>query len=501
MNAPNKFRGSARALACPVRRPRRTCLLTLAIAFAVAAFPLQPLRAQTTTTSKPPGAKAGNTLFVDGTNGDNTSAKRGRSDKPYRTIQAAVTAAASGDTIQVRSGSYAETVTLGNSNIAFDPGAGFVFTSGNGSLLSDGGSSVTCTITGLKVTCSGSADFRAVYLTGASSNVIVDAGDITTGSGATHAAVDVNSSGGTLRMRAQSISSGSTGLSVAAGTATVNAQSIYGTSAVTCSGGTLYLTAQELKSTADNAMVTVSGGTATVRFDKLTDTGLSTAPCLLVASGTGNFFGGIIARSTTGDGVKCTGGTLNLEVADISGSFASTDVALNQTGGTLNVGSAVHYPAGEISGTISFRNRPLVAYRSTQTSTATDATANTDLQVPVEASGVYSFEVWAPMTSASGTPDWKGGLSFPTSPTSALWTIENQDLDANATTFVSYVSGDNTSTTAQLSGSQQHVILIRGTLINGSNAGNITFAWAQNTSDATPTVGAPGARMIVQKLN
>jgi hypothetical protein len=53
-----------------------------------------------------------NILWVDATTGNNTTAVRGRQDRPYLTVQAAVSACQSGDTIQLLPGTYSVTPTL-----------------------------------------------------------------------------------------------------------------------------------------------------------------------------------------------------------------------------------------------------------------------------------------------------------------------------------------------------------------------------------------------------
>lgn len=84
-----------------------------------------------------------NTLFVDITNGNNSTAQVGRQDLPYATLGAARTAASSGDTIVVRPGTYSGTNLLKDGvNWVFE-GVGTVTGS---DIWSDLGSAVTSKI-------------------------------------------------------------------------------------------------------------------------------------------------------------------------------------------------------------------------------------------------------------------------------------------------------------------------------------------------------------------
>lgn len=60
--------------------------------------------------------KTGNVLWVDAINGNNTTAKVDRADKPYLTLTAAQAAASSGDTISVRPGTYTDSA-LGKTGV------------------------------------------------------------------------------------------------------------------------------------------------------------------------------------------------------------------------------------------------------------------------------------------------------------------------------------------------------------------------------------------------
>lgn len=312
-----------------------------------------PIFAQLPTTVQRPGLPTGKTLWVDGTNGNNTSAIRGRADKPYLTIQAALNAGVANDTVQVRSGTYAEYLTLKTGvNLAFDPGASLTYTGGSGTAIGDGGTNVTCRVTGLSVNAAaGSSDTVGIYLTGPSTSVILDAIDLTT---TTDDSIAVRVNGASLRMTYRRITCAGAGTGILCESGTLVSQGLSPSAGIpiNVSGGTATIQFLDATATANNQIIKLTGGTSIVRFDKLVDTGLSAKEAVLVSSGTHSIYGGSIARTTTGDGVKVTGGTLNLFSADITGSWAGSDKALNQTGGTLNVFPGARYDGTETSGTI-----------------------------------------------------------------------------------------------------------------------------------------------------
>lgn len=73
--------------------------------------------------------RAGKTLYVDSVHGSDSTGTRERINRPYLTITAAKNAASSGDTIEVRPGTYNEYNLVKNGiNYYFHPGARVVYT-------------------------------------------------------------------------------------------------------------------------------------------------------------------------------------------------------------------------------------------------------------------------------------------------------------------------------------------------------------------------------------
>jgi hypothetical protein len=91
----------------------------------------------------------GNLLWVDKINGNNSSALRGRMDRPFATLTAAKLAAVSGDTIAVLPGSYAEVDLAANGvNWFFYPGALISAVTGGTKAIFDVASTMTFRVDG-----------------------------------------------------------------------------------------------------------------------------------------------------------------------------------------------------------------------------------------------------------------------------------------------------------------------------------------------------------------
>ncbi len=141
------------------------------------------------------------------------------------------------------------------------------------------------------------------------------------------------------------------------------------------------------------------------------------------------------------------------------------------------------------------------AYKASDTarSSTTSPTADPNLVIAVSANEKWAFEAWLPLTSVDAG-GWKGGMTFPTSPTSVKWEIEYSDYDLATFTPIAYHAADSTTDTISFTGGADVVVKIRGTLLNGANAGNISVSWAQAVSDSDATTLRSGARLIITKL-
>jgi len=320
--------------------------------------------AQVPTTTARPGMPVGKTLFVDGTNGSDAIAIRSRADKPFLTIQGALNAGVSGDTVQVRSGTYAEFLTLKNGvNLTFDPGASLTYTSGSGTAVSDGAVAADCVITGLQIAATGSGTIHGFELSNSASDVDVQANTISCAATTGGSAVKVSS--GTLRLQALKLSSTvSATISLTNGftAGNITALEAAGVNIVSITGGVNHLDLRLLTLTGNGTVLTATGGTNIIEFGRLSE--ISRAGNMFnVSGGETTFLGGSIARTGTGHAINVTGGTLNLFTADITGAFGGADKALFQSAGTLNVFPGARFDGTKTSGTITY----MPVYGSTPT--------------------------------------------------------------------------------------------------------------------------------------
>jgi hypothetical protein len=136
------------------------------------------------------------------------------------------------------------------------------------------------------------------------------------------------------------------------------------------------------------------------------------------------------------------------------------------------------------------RDFPLiVAKTADETVTASTVMQNDDiLSLPVEANTRYALTLCL-MFNAPATPDLKIGWAYP-SGTTLKWHRESTGVtgatklaDALVETDIEPIAGDGAD----------DVFVIQGLVTVGSTAGNVTFQWAQNVSDASGTIVRAGS--------
>jgi hypothetical protein len=117
--------------------------------------------------------------------------------------------------------------------------------------------------------------------------------------------------------------------------------------------------------------------------------------------------------------------------------------------------------------------------------TGTTLTVDPDLVIPIGANQTWAFEFHLYVVGESVTPQWKGGLTFPSSPTAVKWSMDYVDYDGAAYAPIGRFAADSSANAiaADLTPLGAEII-IRGEIQNGANAGNISLLWAQNVSSA-----------------
>lgn len=160
-----------------------------------------------------------------------------------------------------------------------------------------------------------------------------------------------------------------------------------------------------------------------------------------------------------------------------------------------------YYTQSEMDAILAFYQKHKSFYKTGDTArtATTTATADPDLVIPVGANEVWQFEFQLLVTVANSTPDWKGGLTFPTAHTTADWEYDFTDYDGQVFNAGELFNGNNSGIT--IPADSTIVIRMRGVLINGANAGNISLLWAQNTSDAGATTMKKGSYAKAVKMN
>lgn len=124
----------------------------------------------------------GETLWVDAVNGNDSTGARGVFNKPFLTVQAAVTAASSGDTVYVRRGTYTSGCVLKDGvDIDHDPGVLYSMTVNtiNQTLFTDSSGAVTCKITGkpdINIIQGSAGACMCMFVQSAGSDIYIDIG-------------------------------------------------------------------------------------------------------------------------------------------------------------------------------------------------------------------------------------------------------------------------------------------------------------------------------------
>ena len=151
---------------------------------------------------------------------------------------------------------------------------------------------------------------------------------------------------------------------------------------------------------------------------------------------------------------------------------------------------------------------PVVVFKPANTSrnTTTTVTDDPDLSLPVASSATYEVRgVIFYDGPAAGTGDIKWTFSLPSGATGQYQMI-HQNISGNTAGMwqINWTDGPNLVTTqanCQGLGSPNVLAMtFSGLLATGGTAGNLTFRWAQNTSNGTNTRVYNQSYMLAQRI-
>lgn len=150
--------------------------------------------------------------------------------------------------------------------------------------------------------------------------------------------------------------------------------------------------------------------------------------------------------------------------------------------------------------TASIKFNKTVTQAADQSLTAnTTLTNSTDLSIPLAANTTYEFEARIQFNEAGTAAGIKLALSGPAAPT----TVILNGLCENGTATVTHqsVNAITTVLTPGITTTGLKYATLWGVIVNGANAGNLVFQFAQNTSDANATTLKAGSTLHVRQIS
>jgi hypothetical protein len=127
-----------------------------------------------------------------------------------------------------------------------------------------------------------------------------------------------------------------------------------------------------------------------------------------------------------------------------------------------------------------------------QSVTSSTTIANdTHLKFAIGANETYTFNLWLYTTAANSTPGIKWNVAGPSGST-VTFSPPNTYPMADGSTVIATV-GSGGDTFQGFTDSNLRPMLIQGSILNGSTAGDVQLKWAQNTSSGTSTTVKAGS--------
>ena len=119
-----------------------------------------------------------------------------------------------------------------------------------------------------------------------------------------------------------------------------------------------------------------------------------------------------------------------------------------------------------------------------------------ELLFAIGASQTWFFKFVVFVTSASATPDFKAAITVPASAT-LIWGAGGRIVGGGGgDTTWRYTTTSGTSLDYDLTAGEVKTLIIEGSVLNSTNAGNVTLQWAQDTTNATATTVKAGSFVL-----
>lgn len=132
------------------------------------------------------------------------------------------------------------------------------------------------------------------------------------------------------------------------------------------------------------------------------------------------------------------------------------------------------------------------------TSNSTTFVSDTELLVPVVATGTYQFECYLNYEGANAAGQLKWKWAVPTGTTVRYQSIF-QGTGGSAVVQLTNIAGDTPNANTLGPGTLMAASMT-GTVIIGSTAGNMQLQWCQVSSNATSTIVHPQSCIILRRI-
>lgn len=202
-----------------------------------------------------------------------------------------------------------------------------------------------------------------------------------------------------------------------------------------------------------------------------------------------------------------SGAATNSQLPTVDVGHGGLGITSTPTNGQIPIGNGTNYVAAAItagngvtvtngSGSITIASKAPVAVRkNADTSRTNDTlTADPDLSIPVGANESWTFIVDFVVLTTNNAPDVKFCLTGPSGAT-VTWNAYATNVTDGVITYIAATAG-GTPVAIDMSSNKPQLVHITGTVSGTYSAGNVTLDWAQNVTNASPTVLKAASSMV-----